>query len=386
MKSIRFYTLSITLLAIVVFVGIFMPFSGSIEDGERRISDGIRYYQQNIDGPFQVSIIEVDLNNRQNRLVSWRSGGLVTTTQQVRDARNSQKNVVGAINADFFSFQSTLPVGNQVSDGVWVHGINSRRSHVVIDVDNQVSFRQVSFSGRVSGRDGRKAALTGVNRHRANDQAMFYNAYYGNHNSRSDSSGVELVLRLVEDQAWLAGNTVSMVVEESVRGAAVVRDGLQIISVGRQHPDYAFFSKKQTSDTLQVSLGFGDESLMDIAQVIGGGGLILRDGANVSNENTENERISESFMTTRHPRTVVATNESGDKAWLIAIDGRQAASAGMNFDEMADYLIKLGAWHAINLDGGGSTTMAVGEDIVNSPSDPTGERAVANILLIEVGD
>jgi hypothetical protein len=45
-------------------------------------------------------------------------------------------------------------------------------------------------------------------------------------------------------------------------------------------------------------------------------------------------------------------------------------------------LLNLGAWNAVNLDGGGSTTLVINGTIVNSPSDKTGERPVANSLQI----
>ncbi|MCL5738542.1 MAG: phosphodiester glycosidase family protein [Bacteroidetes bacterium] len=47
-------------------------------------------------------------------------------------------------------------------------------------------------------------------------------------------------------------------------------------------------------------------------------------------------------------------------------------------------MIKLGAYNAINMDGGGSSTMAIKGKVVNSPSDATGERAVSNALVVIV--
>lgn len=355
-------------------------------DGTNKVAEGVVYYRQNLDGPFQVSVLEVDLTRNVNRLVAWRSGGLVTTTQQMKDAGESGKNVVAGINADFFNFQSTLPIGNQVTDGVWVHGIISRRAHVLVDSDQNIKFLPVSFRGTVSDRSGNSVNLTGVNRHQANDQAMIYNSHYGWSNSRNDSSGVELSLRLTEGQKWVAGNSMRVIVQEKSYGAIAGGTHDHLISVGKEHSSFGFYNNVSVSDTLELFLGFTNASLKGITQVIGGGGIILRDSKNVSNESIEYERISESFLTTKHPRTVVATNDSGSKLWLIAIDGRQAASLGMNFNDMADYLLKLGASDAVNLDGGGSTTIAVGSQVRNSPSDPTGERAVANILLIEQVD
>ena len=42
----------------------------------------------------------------------------------------------------------------------------------------------------------------------------------------------------------------------------------------------------------------------------------------------------------------------------------------------------LGAVDAVNLDGGGSTTMAVGDELVNRPSDDAGERPVADAVVV----
>ena len=78
--------------------------------------------------------------------------------------------------------------------------------------------------------------------------------------------------------------------------------------------------------------------------------------------------------------------------FLVVVDGRQPGySVGMSLAELAEFmrmrladfaLARENAYQALNLDGGGSATMVVGEQVVNSPSDPTGERPVANALLV----
>ncbi|MCK5738104.1 phosphodiester glycosidase family protein, partial [bacterium] len=55
---------------------------------------------------------------------------------------------------------------------------------------------------------------------------------------------------------------------------------------------------------------------------------------------------------------------------------------GMTLTEEALFLQQRGCYQAVNLDGGGSTTMVVKESVVNRPSDVTGERAVSNSLMI----
>jgi exopolysaccharide biosynthesis protein len=74
--------------------------------------------------------------------------------------------------------------------------------------------------------------------------------------------------------------------------------------------------------------------------------------------------------------------ESG-KLLLVTVDGRQPAiSAGMPLEMLTEVLLEFGAVDAMNLDGGGSTTMVIHNKIVNRPSDQTGERPVSDAKLV----
>ena len=110
--------------------------------------------------------------------------------------------------------------------------------------------------------------------------------------------------------------------------------------------------------------------------------MILANGKAVSDSVNVLEKTNITFLTARHPRTFVGFDKDSTTLFLCVVDGRQARSLGMNFREMADFLLSIGAWNAVNLDGGGSTTMVIHEKIVNSPSDKTGERPVANTLQL----
>jgi hypothetical protein len=69
--------------------------------------------------------------------------------------------------------------------------------------------------------------------------------------------------------------------------------------------------------------------------------------------------------------------------FLLVVDGRSQKSVGMTLVELAALMRRLGAWQAMNFDGGGSTTMIIDGAIVNAPSDATGEREVGNALLVD---
>jgi len=72
------------------------------------------------------------------------------------------------------------------------------------------------------------------------------------------------------------------------------------------------------------------------------------------------EPLSASFDTTRHPRTLIGV-DAQEAIWLVTIDGRNPAlSLGMSFAELQRLSRRLGLRSALNLDGGGSPTMAAG--------------------------
>ena len=80
--------------------------------------------------------------------------------------------------------------------------------------------------------------------------------------------------------------------------------------------------------------------------------------------------------------TPVGVSRDGNTMLLVTVDGRSTRSVGMTLVELATLMRRLGAWQAMNFDGGGSTTMVIGGAVVNVPSDSAGERAVGNALFV----
>lgn len=113
--------------------------------------------------------------------------------------------------------------------------------------------------------------------------------------------------------------------------------------------------------------------------VLFSGPILLVDGKILPLENSN-------FVTKRHPRSCLCETE-GNSILLIAIDGRSEIAFGMNLKELQQFLLRLNCKDAINLDGGGSTTLWANDGnekgILNIPSDKSGERPVANIILIK---
>jgi exopolysaccharide biosynthesis protein len=91
---------------------------------------------------------------------------------------------------------------------------------------------------------------------------------------------------------------------------------------------------------------------------------------------------SDSFTRAPHPRTAVGKSGDGRMLYFVVADGRRPDVPGMTLPELAEFLAsELGACEAMNVDGGGSSAMWVGDAIVNRPSDGA-ERKVGNHLAV----
>lgn len=118
-------------------------------------------------------------------------------------------------------------------------------------------------------------------------------------------------------------------------------------------------------------------------EAVGGRPVLLRRGVIVPGVDSGG-----AFATARHPRTAIGIGREGTRLLFVTIDGRQRPySDGMTLRETAELMRALGSADAINLDGGGSTTMVVANaagrpSVVNRPSDLGGERPVGNALAV----
>ena len=123
----------------------------------------------------------------------------------------------------------------------------------------------------------------------------------------------------------------------------------------------------------------------DMYMGIGGGPILVKgDSIHVS----YNEEIfwgSGVGLSNRDPRTAVGYTADG-RAILLVTDGRQVASQGFSLPEMAQVMIDLGCTEAINLDGGGSSQMAVTNQLINRPGGGSYQRPVTSFLAVVPAD
>lgn len=130
----------------------------------------------------------------------------------------------------------------------------------------------------------------------------------------------------------------------------------------------------------RTRMGSAAKDWADSSDAVSGAGLLMLDGRTLTDWTVE--KIAAGFDTARHPRTLIGVDADG-AIWLVTIDGRNPEiSLGMSFSEMQGLARRLGLRSALNLDGGGSTTMVAGGVVVNHPSDASGPREVSDAILV----
>ena len=346
----------------------------------RTVAPGVIHREYTLSGPFTLDVLEVSLRNPYIELESYKPDGLTRTSVQSEANDGDGHRVVGAVNADFFSFETEWPVGNQVVNGKVVLGVWSARSHLAIDEDQHPFIERLSFSGAVRTKTGALQSVASVNSDRTAGSLVFFTSFRGA-STGTDGTGMECAVEVIDSPLVACDTLRAKILTKSAGGNSSIPVNGGVLSAAGGAGQAFLNDQLAVGDTISLYLGFGS-NLKRITQVLGGAGRILLGGRYVADSMATVEQIGSSFVTARHPRTFVGFNSDTTKFYLCTVDGRQTSSVGMSFSEMANFLTSIGVSDAFNFDGGGSTTMIVRGEVVNSPSDPAGERSVANSLQV----
>jgi hypothetical protein len=300
------------------------------------------------------------------------------------------REVVAALNADFFDMGTGESVNNQVLGGEILRAVLPApardsgeavvRSQVGFRYDNSPVLGRFVFEGTILWPGGRQTPLASVNVFRRQTPYVLLTAANGSVPSLDSlSAGASfLPLRRLGER----GDTVVTVVAGDLRRNGVMAlssEQLALLTV--LHPSALDSLTLVPGDTVALVLQFRP-AIGRVRSLVGGMPWLVRDGRVISSEKGELEGAPVDFATRRHPRTGIGFSRDSSTAYFLTVDGRQAASAGMSLAEFGDLMIRSGVYQGLNLDGGGSTTMVVDGVVVNSPSDAAGERPVANCLLL----
>ncbi|HEX7779916.1 MAG TPA: phosphodiester glycosidase family protein [Vicinamibacterales bacterium] len=334
-------------------------------------------------GPIAVSLLRLD--PARVHLVSALSNDEVVDAERV-DGIAARHQAIAAINGGFFNVKNGEPVGLLKVRGELVSDTSLGRGAVVIhsppDGRTQLWFDQISarvtLKFRAEGFDW-MVPIDGVDTTRQRGKLMLYTpAYHGD--TDTATKGTEWIIRGGKKPVVIG-------IRRDVGRTPIPRDGAVLSFGGLELPDALASMDVGTvvsfETTWRTVNGLPAVRLDEADHVVNGAGLLRLNGVAPTNWQTHERLAPDTFVNARHPRTIIGVDRRGF-IWLAAIDGRQADySIGMNFADLLRLCDRLDLRDALNLDGGGSTTMVVQGKIVNRPSDAAGPRAVSDAILVK---
>ena len=353
----------------------------------RRMSPGVRHMQYSTSSPVRkIFVMEIDLTEPTVRLQVVKSSGVINGNPQTVSAMFADKDnfnrhdVSAGVNADFFTSNLTYknPRHMLISDGEILWDTIRPRSVFAISEDNQPFIGKLSENYSVIA-NGVTQTFNQINRSRGTNQLVLFNRFKGA-STGTNSSGTEVKIAPVNGvNDWKANGTIQVKVlaKQSGVGNMSFASGEAVLS-GHGTSQTYLDNNFNVNDIVTLDLNVISSGISNIKQLTGGLPRIVLNGANYAAQGIINE--GDALGTERHPRTGIGYMQDNSKLFLVVVDGRTTISEGMTFSELADFMIYLGCYQALNLDGGGSSTMVGNGDLKNSPSDGS-ERLVGSSLL-----
>jgi hypothetical protein len=330
--------------------------------------------------PISVQLLRLDLAHVDltTELALGDRQGRATVLSAVR-----RRQAIAGVNAGFFALHNGDPVGPLRVDGELVSdGALGRAAAALVPGGRRGKplwlFDRAGVTLSAVLERGGSIAVDGVDTTRSVGALMLYTPRYGPH-SDTAPTGIEWVLA---SQSGRAGYVVTER-RPHVGKTPIPRHGV-VLSYGGLSPPAPLDrlspgDRVTLRETWKPASGQAADKWRSAVDVVSGAGLLRRGNADV--RGWEAEHLAGSFLG-RHPRTMFGIDGAG-YAWLVTVDGRQPdTSAGMTLVELQRLARRIGLTDALNLDGGGSTTMVVAGAVVNQPSDPTGARTVSDVLLV----
>ncbi|RZU13340.1 calcineurin-like phosphoesterase family protein [Kribbella rubisoli] len=311
-------------------------------------------------------ILDTDLSKHGVTVDLVNNGGKVSGGQPLSQ-QLARKGAIAGVNGDFFDINdTTAPLGVGVESGKLTNApAAGHNDTAVIGKDGLGKIAELFLQGTVT--DGAtKLELTNLNSPAVNTGGIgLYTPEWGDAARTRTVDGLptvrEVILRdgVVVSSATTPATTPLAAGEQALIGREAGADALTALQVG-DHVDVAY--------GLRPDAGA-------VAAAVSGNSQLAKDGK-------VPDDVPDADLA---PRTAIGFNADGSRMILLTVDGRATGSRGLSLKEMGQLMISLGADDALNLDGGGSSTMLArtpgkaAPDVVNDPSDG-GERLIPNGL------
>ena len=290
------------------------------------------------------------------------------------EKRASASATVAGVNGDLFTWNEGVPTGMLMQSGVLETPPHPLRSSLGVTDDGSLIIDRVKMLGQWQG-SGARRALNGLNQRPGAQAISLFTPVWGPATPAAQGT-VEVVLEPFPPASPFTDLVGPATLIKTGGGTPIPADGAVLVARGSAANRLA--AESAVGENMLVRLVLRPQ-WGAVVNAIGGGPVIVRDGQPVY---SALEDFASSQLNPRNPRTGVGQLANG-RLVMVAVDGRQPGySVGLTTFELAQLLVRLGAVTGTALDSGGSTTMAFNGKLLNRPSDPGGERAIADSLTV----
>ena len=360
---------------------------------EQEIVDGLTYYNTVIStaaGRVESFLLEMEEDADVSAMMLPSDGtiyGGATISSTVKLAQEQGYHVLAAINTDFFSSSSGVPMGIVIQDGVYQSSPENRDA-ILINDDGEFEYcaaPEVTMT-LTNQRSGQEVSPNHFNKLRNSIGGMYLlNDDFSTVSTRSSGSGWYVLMKPVEEGEELTVDcTMELEVTEMFQydQAIAIREGEYILTAADQSNCGSVYESFQIGDRITLTTECDDRDLRSAVWASGCGDLMVDD-----QELTDSSQWD--FATDgRQPRTALGVKKDGT-VLLYAVDGRRSGySVGMTQKELAEFFLNQDCEWAVNLDGGGSTALSLwvpgqsGTAVQNRPSDGSQRKCSSYLLLV----
>lgn len=346
---------------------------------QETITRGVTYEKNSrmtTDGIQDIYVLTIDLTESTLELKEVESKteyGLKETVQKML----TDNGAIAGVNSDFFGMAGSYsagfgPVvrdGELISAGTSINKDKNQYGTYVKDKNGDSIFTYFKTTAKFSN-SAKTIDLASINK----VTSMVFPIYF---DRQAATSTADLDKRFDNLVKFVVQNNTITYISQKGETVNVPENGYLIVMSGDYYTNAASVFKVGDPVTLQVS------STIDFDQIdtaFGGGGLLLLNGQEVP--------ATDIVAAGRQPRTAFGVSQDGTKAIMMVVDGR-GDSIGATHSEMAALMKEYGAYEALHLDGGGSSTMVVktiddaAPQLQNTPSDGAQRKVIASVGVFQ---
>ena len=404
MKHYRLHTFLRRCCALTLVAALTVPVGAAWGDtkleSSHEILDGLSYtdtVSSYSAGRLASYVLELDKNSDVFPILIQSSGtiyGSATVNAAVTEAQNRGYQVLAGVNTDYFSTATGVPMGIVIEDGVYKSDADGNPAMLIKGNKVQLCRKPVVSLTLTNRENDAEIVPNYFNKYRAATGGVYLlNEHFSTVSTRTSTSGWYVRMKIVnydpDNKAHRLGvnSTLKLEVTELLQGSTPlsIGPGEYILTADNVSNKLSVFESFQLGDRITLTTECEDKELSKAEWAGGVGDILVEDGRITDPAGWEKVDYADSV---RAPRTALGVRKNGTLV-VCAVDGRQSKhSVGLTVTDLAAEMEAQGCEWAVNLDGGGSTSVSVwvpgqtAPALQNSPSDGKARPCATFLMLV----